>query len=265
MYFYKFFILSFLSISLSFANQLEQDSAYPGGIAVVDIGPSNKSVTFDNKRVFTIKRDGNWYALIGISLSEKRKSIKVNIGKKEKIIKIGTKEYKKQYITLDGKKKKYVGLSKKNLDRHYKEKALSKEVLNSFSSSDIDKLQFVKPVNSSFSQSFGKRRYFNNQPRKPHSGSDMSGKIGTPIKAALAGKVKIARDFFFSGNIIYLDHGQGLITLYAHLDSFDVKEGDYVEKGQIIGKVGKTGRVTGPHLHYGVALNGNMVDPKLFY
>jgi murein DD-endopeptidase MepM/ murein hydrolase activator NlpD len=93
----------------------------------------------------------------------------------------------------------------------------------------------------------------------------MPAKLGTPIKAVLDGKVMIAKNFFFSGNVIYIDHGKGLISLYAHLNKFNVKVGDKVKKNQIIGKVGKTGRVTGAHLHYGIALNGNMVDPKLFY
>jgi murein DD-endopeptidase MepM/ murein hydrolase activator NlpD len=155
-----------------------------------------------------------------------------------------------------------------DFERYYiftKNSFLSKKVLQSYSSVDIGDLKFAKPVNTNFSNTYGKRRYFNNQPRKPHSGTDMSAKQGTPIKAPLSGRVKIAKEFFFSGNVIYIDHGRGLVTMYAHLDKFHVKDGDFVFKGDIIGKVGKTGRVTGPHLHYGVALNGNMVDPKLFY
>jgi len=144
-------------------------------------------------------------------------------------------------------------------------KTPDKKVLNSYTSKEILNFKFAKPINAKFSDSFGKRRFFNNQPRKPHSGTDMPAKLGTPIKAVLDGKVMIAKNFFFSGNVIYIDHGKGLISLYAHLNKFNVKVGDKVKKNQIIGKVGKTGRVTGAHLHYGIALNGNMVDPKLFY
>jgi murein DD-endopeptidase MepM/ murein hydrolase activator NlpD len=249
-----------------FANfKLPKNSPYPGGIAVVNIGKSDKYVLFDNKKVFTIKNGDNWYALVGIGLNETRKKITIRVSGRLKEIDLKSKEYTKQYITLKGDRKKYVGLSKKNLDRHYKEKAQSKNALHSYSKLKVKNLDFVKPVNKKFSDSFGKRRYFNNQPRKPHSGTDMSAKLGTPIKAVLDGTVKIAKDFFFSGNVIYLDHGKGLITVYAHLDKFKVKAGDKVKQNDIIGLVGKTGRVTGAHLHYGVGLNGNMIDPKLFY
>jgi murein DD-endopeptidase MepM/ murein hydrolase activator NlpD len=257
---YIFLFLPFLLFAMP------KNSPYPGGVAVIDLGYKKQNVTFDGKKVFVNQeKNKKWYAWVGISLAEKRKSIDIKIENQTKTINLKSKEYKKQYITLKGDRKKYVGLSKENLNRHYGEKALSKKVLQSYSSVDIGDFKFAKPVNTNFSNTYGKRRYFNNQPRKPHSGTDMSAKQGTPIKAPLSGRVKIAKEFFFSGNVIYIDHGRGLVTMYAHLDKFHVKDGDFVFKGDIIGKVGKTGRVTGPHLHYGVALNGNMVDPKLFY
>ena len=93
---------------------------------------------------------------------------------------------------------------------------------------------------------------------------DIAAETGTPILAPAAGKVIESGDFFFSGNLIYLDHGQGMISLFAHLSEIDVELGDMVEKGQVIGKVGATGRVTGPHLHWSLGLNGTWIDPALF-
>jgi len=121
--------------------------------------------------------------------------------------------------------------------------------------------RFDSPIPGAATGRLGERRVFNGQPRAPHSGMDLKAKLGEPVRAPAAGKVLLADALFFAGKTIILDHGLGLTTQYAHLSKFLVKPGDTVKKGQVIGKVGATGRVTGPHLHWALKLRGARVDP----
>ncbi len=120
---------------------------------------------------------------------------------------------------------------------------------------------FVRPVPGEANSAFGTRSVFNGQPRNPHGGADFLSGAGTPVHAPNAGRVAVARDLYFSGNTVVIDHGLGLFSLLAHLSAIDVHEGDRVTAGQVIGLVGATGRVTGPHLHWAVRAAGARVDP----
>jgi murein DD-endopeptidase MepM/ murein hydrolase activator NlpD len=120
---------------------------------------------------------------------------------------------------------------------------------------------FERPVPGAVISSFGRRSVFNNKPRSPHSGADFRAATGTPIKAPNHGRVILVRDLYFAGQSVIIDHGLGLYTYFAHLSAFDVTEGQDVKKGQLVGKVGATGRVTGPHLHWTARLGETRIDP----
>jgi murein DD-endopeptidase MepM/ murein hydrolase activator NlpD len=122
-------------------------------------------------------------------------------------------------------------------------------------------LPFLQPVAGPLSSSFGRRRVLNGEPRSPHSGLDIAANTGTPIQAPAAGVVTLTGDFYFNGNTVFVDHGHGLISMMCHLSRIDVTEDQTVSRGDILGLVGATGRVTGPHLHWSVSMNGNRVDP----
>jgi murein DD-endopeptidase MepM/ murein hydrolase activator NlpD len=120
---------------------------------------------------------------------------------------------------------------------------------------------FIRPVPQPANSRFGSRSVYNGVPRSPHAGTDFLSPAGTPVKAPNAGRVVAARDLFFTGNTIVVDHGLGMFSTLAHLSRIDVREGDLVVAGQLLGLVGATGRVTGPHLHWAVSVSGARVDP----
>jgi murein DD-endopeptidase MepM/ murein hydrolase activator NlpD len=120
---------------------------------------------------------------------------------------------------------------------------------------------FVSPVPHPANSAFGTHSVFNGQRRSQHSGADFRSPAGTPIRAPNAGRVVLAADLYFSGGTVVIDHGRGLLSLFAHLSTIDARPGDTVDAGEVIGQVGATGRVTGPHLHWAVRANGARVDP----
>ncbi len=262
-----FFTLnSFIISSSCLAFDIKQ-KPIPGGIAIIDIGKSKSTpiATYKNKRVLTFNENGIWKAVIGVGLSAKPgiHTVKVTISNSTKNINFTLKpaEYESQYITL--KSNKHVNLSKANLDRHKKEKARSRKALDNWDPFDIESLTLKSPTKGVISSPFGLKRFYNNQPRKPHSGLDIAAPKGTPIYAPLAGKITETGNFFFNGHVVFIDHGNSLVSMYCHMDKITASKDSIVKQGDLIGYVGSTGRVTGPHLHWGVSLNGNMVDPLL--
>jgi murein DD-endopeptidase MepM/ murein hydrolase activator NlpD len=172
------------------------------------------------------------------------------------------KTYQSQHITI--KNKRMVNPEKRDMERIGREQRRIKKALASWNAHSPETLRFLLPVEGPMSSPFGLRRFFNEQARKPHSGLDLAAAEGTPIKAPASGRIADTGDFFFNGNTVFIDHGQGLVTMYCHMSRIDVEPGQQVAAGEVIGAVGKTGRVTGAHLHWGVSLNDARVDPMLF-
>lgn len=155
---------------------------------------------------------------------------------------------------------KYVEPPKEVQAQIERDRKRNSAVIANISPDKMWELPFERPVKGGISSVFGGRRVFNGQERAPHKGTDMRGATGTPIKAIADGVVRIAEPQYFSGNVVYVDHGQGVISLYCHMSVIHVQEGEKVIKGQKLGEVGATGRVTGPHLHLGVNILGDAVD-----
>jgi murein DD-endopeptidase MepM/ murein hydrolase activator NlpD len=168
------------------------------------------------------------------------------------------KNYGERRITVA---KKFMRLTPQQLSRHKREIKAQRRVYDMVTPRRYWRSGFEKPVPGSISGPFGRRSVINGKPRSPHGGIDFRGAKGTPIKASGAGKVALIQDSYFGGRIVLIDHGLGLVTAYRHLDKVLVKKGQMVAKGQIIGEVGMTGRVTGPHLHFDIHLGGARVDP----
>jgi len=238
----------------------------PGGVAIISLAPGDDSAySCRGKPVLVTQIGGTPSALVGLPLSlqagehyiENRSSSQV----RKKFFKIRQKEYSTQHITIKDKRK--VNPYASDMERILAEKKRKQKARVHYSKVDVD-VNFLTPVSGISTGSFGRRRVFNGQKRRPHSGMDFAAAKGTPVLAPSAGKVIELGDFFFSGNMVYLDHGQGLISLFAHLDEIDVVLGEQVKKGQVVGKVGATGRATGPHLHWSLGLNGTWIDPALF-
>jgi len=175
---------------------------------------------------------------------------------------VNPKDYPEQRITLADKSK--VELSPEDEARADREYNAIIELKHHWRAAKDTDLALILPVKGELSSQFGLRRFFNDEPRSPHSGIDLAVKRGTPVKASARGRVLAVGNYFFNGKTVFIDHGNGLITMYCHLDRISVKAGQRVRKGQRIGLSGMTGRATGPHLHLSVVLNGAMVDPELF-
>ena len=260
----RFAFITFL-LSCSSVYALPEQALVPGGIALLQL-PDHKEGTrvyFNNRRVAVFPHEDTWFAMAGIGLSTKPGDYEFSIKQTDGLsvkskVTVKYKKYDEQHLTIKNKRK--VNPNKKDTDRIIAEGKRKKKSKSQFSESTPN-VEFIWPVTGRISSIFGLRRFFNEQERKPHSGLDIAADEGTPIKATAGGTVIDAGDFFFSGNMIYIDHGQGIISLYAHLSEIAVKPGDIIEQGQIIGNVGQTGRVTGPHLHFAIFTNRALIDP----
>jgi hypothetical protein len=226
---------------------------------------------FDGKPIFFFKTKHGWTGIFGadIMLKEGTMPLLVNYEKDGELVEVAVdvtlsvRDYGVRVINVP---QSQVELSKADQERAAAEKILVDKALNTVSPVRLWSGEFLEPVNASINSSFGRRTRMNGvlNPR-PHAGADYRAPEGAPVRAPATGQVILTGNHFFAGNSIYIDHGQGLISMYFHLSEILVTDGQMVEKGdEPIGLVGKTGRVTGAHLHYGIYLNRARIDPSVF-
>ncbi len=252
------------------AQPLPRENPVPGGIVILPVAPDTEPVPvvhYDNQRVLVVSHAGKWQAVVGLplSLAPGLQAIQVNDREQrqhEFSFTVRAKDYAEQHLTI--KDKGMVEPSAKDLARIAREQEVIRRVFGAWTDLPLKSLQFSLPAHGRISSTFGLRRFFNNEPRQPHSGIDIAGPTGTPVTAPLAGTVMETGEYFFNGKTIFIDHGQGLVSMFNHLSRILIKRGAHVETGEKIGEIGMTGRVTGPHLHWTVSLNNSRVDPALF-
>ena len=263
--------LAWLLLALALAAPafaVPENTPVPGGVAVIDLGPVSQptpTARWGEQALAVVKDSGRWFVLFGIPLDTDPGETEISVFSGSTVtirnVAVRGKAYPEQRLTIKDKRK--VEPNANDLARIAREREVTDAVKRCFSHGMPD-THFALPANGPLSSRFGLRRVFNGQPRNPHAGLDVAVGTGAPVKAPAAGVVANTGDYFFNGNTVFIDHGQGLITAYMHLSRIDVRSGQLVKKGEILGAVGSTGRVTGPHLHWAVILNNTPVDPELF-
>ena len=255
---------------------LPRHAPYPGGVAVVKLNaPGNQgpatamNVTYGGHRVLTVKLDDDLFGIVGIPLDATPGTQKLHISAAQGTLQLAyetgfeikPKAYPTQHLKIDPR---FLKLSPENQQRNERDQPLIAAAKKHWSDTPPETFTLDLPAAGRLSARFGIGRTLNGRESSPHGGLDVAVGTGTPLRAAAAGRVIATDDYFYSGKSVWVDHGQGFITLYIHMSRIDVKAGDSVERGATLGLSGATGRVTGPHLHWAVLLNGVYVDPELF-
>jgi len=242
--------------------------AAPGRVAQLRLGPADHApkAHYEGRRLLVRQEHGEWIALAGIPLSVKagtKLPIEIDYGGRREVRALPVVRWKYRVQRLDMPTEQ-ADLPPELLARYEEEREHFARVLRTFTEAGPAALGLLQPVPGRRSGSFGLRRVINGVARSPHGGLDIAAPTGTPVVAAAPGRVVDAGEYLFLGRTIVLDHGQGLLTLYAHLSAMHVGPGGVVAAGATIGEVGTTGRATGPHLHFSVYLNAASVDPAIF-
>lgn len=244
-------------------------AAVPGGVVTFRLpGAADEKpvVRYGDRPVLVARQAEGWIAVLGLGLSTGPGEYHVDVQQpgsnpRQIAFKVVDKKYRVQQLKVAPGQ---VNLSPEDEARVTNEREKVRAALEGFSPEAPATLRLSAPIAGPRSSSFGLRRVFNGESRAPHSGMDIAAPTGTPIKVPLPGRVVDVGSYFFNGNNVVVDHGQGLMTMYCHLSKIRVEMGQQLKSGDVLGDVGATGRVTGPHLHWGVILNGASVDPALF-
>lgn len=229
------------------------------GIQSVEIQWQDKSIPY-------IHLGTHWTTVLGVDLdvksgdytSELRVTKNGDVERRSAVIHVKSVSYPVQRLTVADE---FVELSPENTERALREAKELDEIHNTISREALWREPFVVPIAGGVGANFGSRRVFNGESRNPHAGADLKATTGTRVGSANRGRVVLAKNLFFTGNTVIVDHGLGIYTLYAHLSRIDVKKDAIVERAQVIGLAGATGRVTGPHLHWGARVQNARVDP----
>lgn len=263
-------LLMMITSGLLHAAPLPHPEPVPGGVAVVPLasnGAETPHAYFNGQRVMVLKDDRQWLALVGIPLDAAPGTLSLQVQTADRKhatqdFVIHDKQYATQRLTIKDKRK--VEPTAEDLKRINRESRVMKAAFEAWRDQEDVPLQFDLPAEGPLSSPFGLRRIFNGEPRAPHSGFDIAAAAGSPIRAPAPGRVAAVGNYFFNGNTVLIDHGQGLVTMYCHMQKIAVKKGQQLARGDVIGYVGQTGRATGPHVHWSVSLNDARVDPALF-
>ena len=268
----KIFILLFIINQLIFALEISSkkvENANTLFLKIVKENIKDPKLTFDSHNINFFKlpnKKDSYYALVPISYYKDLKKYKIIISyieNEKKVFKgipieVIDGKYKSEVINVDSSKVILSEKNKKRVSQEYKE---AMKIYNTTTETLYISDKFIYPLETKITSDFGKKRVYNGSLKSYHSGTDYRAKVGTKIKAINNGKVVIAKNRFYAGNSIVLDHGNGIYSGYYHLSKMNYKEGDLVKKGDIIGLSGSTGRVTGPHLHFSFRIHGIQVDP----
>ena len=247
-----------LPATTAFANA----TSVPGGVYAWSVPAGASDIRFQNNPVFVVGQT----ALVGIPIRQALGRAQITFvyeGQDQThTFEIADKRYTEQRITLQNIE--MVSPNPKQLERIRAESKRQRAIYATVSAPMDLSTGFSMPLEGITTSLYGHRRFFNDQPRSPHSGLDIAAPTGTPIVAPAQARVALVDDLYYNGKSVFLDHGQGLITMYCHLSEQTVRTGELVQQDQVIGLVGATGRVTGPHLHWSVSLNGYRIDPLAF-
>ena len=249
---------------------LPVDERVPGGVAVVELsvnGSTAPSVDMGGKRMMVVRHDGRWYAVAGIPLDSPsgQKTLTVKDGDAAPVQEpfvVAPKEYPVQSLTIQNPD--MVNPTPAQQRRIAREAEHLDKVVNRWRKTAIPGVDFIWPASGPETSAFGVKRVLNGEPRSPHGGIDIGAPLGTPLYAPAGAVVADVGRYYFCGKTLTLDMGQGLFSVFCHMSIIKVSPGQRVKQGQLVGKIGATGRTTGPNLHWTVRLNGTVVDPHAF-